>query len=72
MNSARSRQKVLQALSDAQYVWRTRDRLIAATDMAPSELDKSLASLIEKDLVQPTFSKKWNIVFGLKERAEKK
>ncbi len=51
-------QKTLLALSDDKYIWRSCDRLIAVTDLAPSELDKALPGLIERNLVRPAFSKK--------------
>jgi hypothetical protein len=65
-------QKALLALSDDHYEWRSRDRLIAVTGMTPAELDKALAELIKKNLARPAFSKKRSIIFGLRERVDKK
>ena len=60
--------KVLLALSNAKYRWRTKDRLSDVTGLPPAELESMLAGLIAKDLVRPSFSKNKNIIFGLRER----
>lgn len=61
-------QKVLLALSHAKYRWRTRDRLLEVTGLDPKELDSVLARLLSRHIVRPSFSKKKNIIFGLRER----
>ncbi len=61
-------QKVLLVLSHDRYKWRSRDRLLGLTRLESKELDTVLSQLIDKDLVRPSFSKKRNIVFGLRER----
>ena len=61
-------QKVLLALSHDKYKWRSRDRLLSLTRLEPAELDSALSSLIEQRLVRPAFSKKRNLIFGLRER----
>lgn len=60
--------KVMLALSHSKYRWRNRDRLLELTCLKPKRLDRTLAYLIADDLIRPAFSKKQNIVFGLKER----
>jgi hypothetical protein len=60
--------KVLLALSNTKYKWRTKDRLLDVTGLPPAELESMLAGLIAKDLVRPSFSKNKNIIFGLRER----
>ncbi len=61
-------QKVMLALSHNKYRWRSRDRLLEATSLSTKRLERTLAHLITDDLVRPAFSKKRNIIFGLKER----
>jgi hypothetical protein len=60
--------KVLLALSHEKYQWRTKERLVEVTGLSDTEVDKSLASLIEKKIVRPSFSKTRNLIFGLVER----
>lgn len=60
--------KIMLALSHEKYLWRNRNRLLELTRMRPRKLDRTLAALIGDDLIRPAFSKKQNIVFGLKER----
>ena len=60
--------KVLLALSHEKYKWRSWDRLQGLTRLESRELDLTLADLLEEDFVRPSFSKKRNIIFGLKER----
>ena len=67
----REEKKVLLALSHEKYKWRSWDRLHGLTRLESRELDLILADLLEKDLVRPSFSKKRNIIFGLKERVGK-
>ena len=61
-------QKVMLALSHEKYKWRTRDRLLRLTLLDPKTLDRALSDLIMDEHVRPTFSKKRNIIFGLRER----
>jgi hypothetical protein len=62
--------KVLLALSSANYKWRTRDRLLSVTGLPATDLDSTLAGLIAKEFVRPSFSKNKNIIFGLRERVD--
>lgn len=64
----REEKKVLLALSHEKYKWRSWDRLQNLTRLESRELDFTLAHLLEEDLVRPSFSKKRNMIFGLKER----
>ena len=61
-------QKVMLALSHDNYKWRSRDRLLEATRLTTKRLERTLAHLITDDFVRPAFSKKRNIIFGLRER----
>lgn len=61
-------QKVLLALSHAKYRWRTRERMLEVTGLEPAKLDSALARLLSRRIVRPSFSKKQNIIFGLRER----
>ena len=63
-------QKVMLALSDERYKWRTRDRLQKLTNLSTKRLERTLGHLIADDLVRPAFSKKRNVIFGLKERVD--
>jgi hypothetical protein len=65
-------QKVLLALSHSRYSWRTRDRLLEVTGFDRKTLDTTLSRLISKDLVRPSFSTKKQIIFGLRERVDRK
>ena len=60
--------KVLLALSHEKFRWRSRDRLLSVTGLTPTELDSTLAGLIAKEYVRPSFGKSKNIIFALKER----
>jgi hypothetical protein len=64
-------QKVLLALSNSKYKWRTRERLLEVTGFDAKTLDTTLSRLIGKDLVRPSFSKKKEIIFGLRERVDR-
>lgn len=59
---------VMLALSHHKYKWRGRVGLLKATQMDTKTLDRTLSSLIIDDYVRPTFSKRRNIVFGIRER----
>lgn len=63
-------QKVLLALSHSKYRWRTRERVCEVTGLDPKTCDSTLAQLISKDIVRPSFSKKKHIIFGLRERVD--
>ncbi len=65
-------QKVLLALSNEQYKWRAKDRLRAVTALEPDVLDSTLAQLLKRNIVRPSFSKRRNIIFGLRERVDTK
>ncbi|HEY6331541.1 MAG TPA: hypothetical protein VI756_19605 [Blastocatellia bacterium] len=62
--------KVLLALSHEKFRWRTRERLLSVTGLSPDQLDSTLAGLIAKEYVRPSFSKKKDIIFALRERLE--
>ena len=63
--------KIVTALAGSDYDWRTRDRLLAVTGIAPAQLDAALTQLLEQSVIMPAFSKNHNIVFGLRERVTK-
>jgi sugar-specific transcriptional regulator TrmB len=67
-NFSDEEQKVLLALSHETYKWRTKERLAQATGLPNARLDSVLSDLIGKGKVRPSFSKKRNLIFGLKER----
>ncbi|MHC4087054.1 MAG: hypothetical protein ACYSWZ_01580 [Planctomycetota bacterium] len=62
--------KVLLALSHEKYSWRTRERIARSTGMSESEVDRALERLISMDKVRASFSKKRNVIFGLRERVK--
>jgi hypothetical protein len=63
-----NQQKVLLALSHNKFEWRTKDRLQEVTGLSANNLDDCLSALIAKELVRPSFSKKRQLIFGLRER----
>ena len=65
-------QKILLALSNDKFLWRSKDRLQAVTDLEPLVLDNALAQLIKQQLVAPSLSQKENMIFGLRERVDSK
>lgn len=65
-------QKIVQALSDNDYQWRTIERLSAVTGLQEAALSAALTQLLREDIVKPSFSKKHNIIYGLRSRVEKK
>lgn len=67
-NFTYEQQKVMLALSHEKYRWRSRDRLLRLTLLDPKTLDRTLSDLIVAEYVRPTFSKKRNIIFGIRER----
>ncbi len=64
-------QKIVQALSDTEYKWRSLKRLAAVTGLKKDALDAALTQLLKKNIVKPAFGKR-SIVFGLRERVGKK
>lgn len=62
-----TKRKLLLALSHDKYKWRTRNRLIAVTQLSEEEVDDALSNLITEGLVRPSFSKSKDIIFGLRE-----
>lgn len=65
---AEAEQKILLALSSDKWEWRTKDRLLAVTGLSREELESSLAGLIRRGLVRPSFSRSRNLIYGLVER----
>lgn len=62
-------QKVLLALSDSRYLWRTLDRLEAVTRLDPKVLTETLNDLIAQRLIRASVSRvRKEPVFGLVER----
>ncbi len=64
-------QKIVQALSDAQYQWRSLERLTAVTGLEKEALDAALTQLLKKNIVKPAFGKR-SIIFGLRARVDSK
>ena len=62
--------KVLLALSNEKYRWRSRDRLLDLTRLSPKRLDRTLSYLIADDLVRPAFNRERSLIFGLRERVD--
>ena len=64
-------QKIVHALADDTYFWRSRRRILEVTGLEPAVLDHSLAQLIHHHIVKPAFGER-SIIFGLRERVDKK
>ena len=64
-------QKIVLALSDTEYKWRSLKRLAAVTGLEKDVLDGALTQLLKKNIVKPAFGKR-AVVFGLRERVDKK
>lgn len=64
-------QKIVQALSGTEYRWRSLERLAAVTGLEKGAMDAALTQLLKKNIVKPAFGKR-AVVFGLRERVEKK
>lgn len=60
-------QKVLAALSNEKYDWRTKSALEKVTGFDGKQLDKTLSNLLKKEVVRPSFSSSKELLFGLKE-----
>ncbi len=62
-------QKVLLALSDSRYLWRTLDRLESVTRLRSRALTETINDLIIQGLIRPSVSRaRKEPVFGLAER----
>ncbi len=68
---SQEQQKIVHALADDRYYWRSRRRILEVTGLEPEALDHSLAQLIHHNVVRPTFGER-SIIFGLRERVDKK
>lgn len=64
-------QKIVHALADDAYFWRSRRRILEVTGLEPAVLDHSMAQLIHHHIVKPAFGER-SIIFGLRERVDKK
>ena len=64
-------QKIVHVLADDAYFWRSRRRILEVTGLEPAVLDHSLAQLIHHHIVKPAFGER-SIIFGLRERVDKK
>ncbi|MEM1059091.1 MAG: hypothetical protein AAGK14_07570 [Verrucomicrobiota bacterium] len=60
--------KVLLALSNDQYLWRTPEGITKATGLSDQQRDEIMKGLLEKNLVQPTISNDQRLLYGLKDR----
>lgn len=60
-------QKVLAALSNEKYDWRTKSALERVTGCDTKQLDKTLSNLLKKEVVRPSFNRSKELIFGLKE-----
>lgn len=60
-------QKVLAALSNEKFDWRSKGALERVTGFDSKKLEKTLANLMKKEVVRPGFSKSKDLIFGLKE-----
>ena len=63
-----NQRKVLLCLSHEKYRWRTKERIVKVTGLDQDGVDRVLSELISKDMVRASFSKKKNLIFGLRER----
>ncbi len=68
---SREQQQIVHALADDKYYWRSRRSILEVTGLEPATLDHSLAQLIHHHIVKPAFGKR-SIIFGLRERVDKK
>ncbi len=64
-------QKIVQALSGKEYYWRSLRRLAVVTGLEKDALDAALTQLLKKNIVKPAFGER-SIIFGLRERVDKK
>jgi hypothetical protein len=63
-------QKVLLALSDERYKWRTIKGIVATTGLEKNRVKEALATLIQDGFVRPWFSRNQELIYGLVERLE--
>jgi hypothetical protein len=61
-------QKVLLALSDDRYEWRTKRGIARVTGLEDDRVESILAALMTADLVRPSFSQQREVIYGLEER----
>ena len=61
-------QKVLLALSDERYTWRTKAGIIGVTQLPSERVESVLAGLIQDGLVQPSFSRSGDLIYRLEDR----
>ena len=59
-------QKVLLALSHEKFKWRTKDKISSKSGLSTDDVEAILAKLLSKDLIRASFSKKKNLIFGLR------
>ncbi len=63
-------QKVLLALSNEKFKWRTKKKIREATGLDKDQVEKSLAHLLGDSWIRASFSKNKKLIFGLVERLE--
>ena len=63
-------QKVLLALSHEKFKWRTKDKISSKSGLSNDDVEAVLAKLLSKDIIRASFSKKKNLIFGLRERVD--
>ena len=61
-------QKVLLALSDERYTWRTKVGIIGVTQLTRDRVEAILAKLIEDEFVQPSLSRAGELIYRLTDR----
>ena len=61
-------QKVLLVLSHEKFKWRTKDKISSKSGLSKDEIEDVLAKLLSLDIIRASFSKKKNLIFGLRER----
>lgn len=61
-------QKVLLALSDERYNWRTKAGIIGVTQLTSERVESVLAGLIQDGFVQPSFSRSGDLIYRLADR----
>ena len=60
--------KVMLALSNEKFRWRTKERLLAVSGLEDEAVEEALANLIHRDKVRASISKRKNLIYGLRER----
>lgn len=61
-------QKVLLALSDERYTWRTKGGIVGVTQLTRDSVEAILAKLIQDGFVQPSLSRAGDLVYRLTDR----